>query len=156
MSISTAFRLRINRRRPTHKCVVPKGVPDPLTPPPPTSTRNPRLCNPCQRPPPPIAPKVKELPDINTALDTHRGKRFDFCVSIISAEGIPEGYTKRVFCRYVFAQKEEKPMQTEDQSDTRVPKWDYRKRFAWSKFDDELGHYLCGEVLTFEVIGFPQ
>ena len=90
--------------------------------------------------------EVKELPDIQTALDMHRGKRFDFCVGVLYAEGIPETHTARVFCRYVFQQKEEKVMQTEDRRDTTAPTWDFLKRFAWSTFDDELGQVVLGEL----------
>ena len=95
----------------------------------------------------------EEYEDLDDAIKALAGKRFDFCVHVISAEGIPEEFSKRVFCRYVFAKKEQKPLQTEDMMDTTDPKWDYKKRFAWSEFTKDLGEYLSGNVLTFEVIG---
>jgi hypothetical protein len=98
----------------------------------------------------------EEFSDLPTAIKALTGKRIDFCVHVISAEGIPEKFTNKVFCRYVFQKKEGKPLKTEEISGSTEPKWDYKKRFAWSEFTPDLGEYLAKDnVLTFEVIGFP-
>lgn len=55
---------------------------------------------------------ITEYADLSTAIKALSGKRFDFCVHVISAEGIPEDFTSKIFCRYVFAKKEEKPLTT--------------------------------------------
>eukprot|EP00668_Euglena_longa_P003707 GGOE01004349.1.p1 GENE.GGOE01004349.1~~GGOE01004349.1.p1 ORF type:complete len:627 (-),score=243.39 GGOE01004349.1:570-2450(-) len=99
--------------------------------------------------------EITEYSDLEAACQALRGKRFDCCINVISADGIPAEYSKRIFCRYVFTKKEQKPMTTEEVHNTTSPKWDFRKRFAWSAFDDELGRYLCSDVVTFEVIGYP-
>eukprot|EP00668_Euglena_longa_P019852 GGOE01024666.1.p1 GENE.GGOE01024666.1~~GGOE01024666.1.p1 ORF type:complete len:627 (-),score=113.62 GGOE01024666.1:557-2338(-) len=99
---------------------------------------------------------INEYADLNTAIKALSGKRFDFCVHVISAEGIPDDFTSKIFCRYVFAKKEEKPLTTEQKNGTTEPQWDYKKRFAWSEFTPDLGQYLSSDnVLTFEVIGYP-
>jgi len=99
---------------------------------------------------------ITEHSDLPTAIKALSGKRFDFCVHVISAENLPEEFTSKVFCRYVFAKKEEKPLSTDPRSGDTDPSWDYKKRFAWSEFTPDLGQYLASDnVLTFEVIGYP-
>ena len=98
----------------------------------------------------------EEFSDLPTAIKALTGKHIEICVHVISAEGIPEKFPNKVFCRYVFQNKEGELFRTEEISGSTDPKWDYKKRFAWSEFAPDFGEYLAKDnVLTFEVIGFP-
>lgn len=94
--------------------------------------------------------------DAGSALPVLSGKRFDFCVTVLAAEHIPEPYTNRVVCRYYFKKKENKPVSTVEMSGSR-PQWDFRKRYAFPTFDKELCDWLVSDdVLTFEVLGYKK
>eukprot|EP01059_Diplonema_ambulator_P013504 TRINITY_DN2400_c0_g1_i1.p1 TRINITY_DN2400_c0_g1~~TRINITY_DN2400_c0_g1_i1.p1 ORF type:complete len:121 (+),score=16.53 TRINITY_DN2400_c0_g1_i1:362-724(+) len=87
------------------------------------------------------------------APSTLLGQRVDFVVHIISAANIPEEYSRKVYCKYVYKWAEKDTYKTNDASGVN-PEFDFRKRFAFSKMNVGLVEYFRSDnVITFEVIG---
>eukprot|EP01060_Flectonema_neradi_P013487 TRINITY_DN20262_c0_g1_i2.p1 TRINITY_DN20262_c0_g1~~TRINITY_DN20262_c0_g1_i2.p1 ORF type:complete len:643 (+),score=132.67 TRINITY_DN20262_c0_g1_i2:38-1966(+) len=81
------------------------------------------------------------------------GQRVDFVVHIISAMNIPKEFSNNVFCEFVYKWAEKDSYKTADASGTN-PKFDFRKRFAFSKMNVGLVEYFRSDnVITFMIIG---
>eukprot|EP00667_Euglena_gracilis_P006406 EG_transcript_6461 len=97
-----------------------------------------------------------EYETVEEGLAALLGKRLDLVVHVISAKNLPQQYSSRVYCKYVFKYKERQVFQSDIKQDTCDPEFDFKKRFAWSDLTSEQADYLMSDnVLTFEVIGHP-
>eukprot|EP01064_Diplonema_japonicum_P033974 TRINITY_DN6865_c0_g1_i1.p1 TRINITY_DN6865_c0_g1~~TRINITY_DN6865_c0_g1_i1.p1 ORF type:complete len:635 (+),score=135.89 TRINITY_DN6865_c0_g1_i1:103-2007(+) len=96
---------------------------------------------------------AKGAPVTSAPPSTLLGQRVDFVVHIISAANIPEDYSRKVYCKYVYKWAEKDTYKTNDSIGIN-PEFDFRKRFAFSKMNVGLVEYFRSDnVITFEVIG---
>ena len=82
------------------------------------------------------------------------GQRVDFVVHVICAKGIPEKYSRTVFCQYLYKWAEKDRYKTAEMTKTTDPDFDFKKRFAFSKMNRDLVEYFKSDsVILFEVVG---
>eukprot|EP00760_Papus_ankaliazontas_P030996 PhM_4_TR5164/c0_g1_i1/m.79835/K17914/KIF13; kinesin family member 13 len=86
--------------------------------------------------------------------NTLLGQRLDFVVHVMCAQDIPKAFSSIVYCKYVFKWAEKDPYKSRDVANSTCPQFDFKKRFAFSKMNEQLMNYFrSDDVITFEVFG---